>query len=131
MKTIIAGGRDFADGPLLTAAMSDVDAEWGITEVVCGCARGADQMGEYWALQNNIPVREFPADWKTHGRGAGYLRNHEMAEYADALVAFWDGKSRGTANMIEQARRKGLDVRVIMYDKDEPYDPDEDYEVGC
>lgn len=131
MKVIIAGGRDFDDGKLLQDALGDVDSEWGITEIVSGCARGADRMGEYWALQNGIPVREFPADWRTHGRSAGYIRNRQMADYADGLVAFWDGKSRGTANMIEQAQRQGLQVEVISYDKHEPYDPELDIDGGC
>ena len=58
----------------------------------------------------------YPADWERHGRAAGPIRNEEMAEVSDALIAFWDGKSRGTKSMIEIARRKGLQVAVVRYD---------------
>ena len=57
-----------------------------------------------------------PADWNRLGRAAGPIRNEEMAEVSDALIAFWDGKSRGTKSMIEIARRKGLQVAVVRYD---------------
>ena len=58
----------------------------------------------------------YPADWERHGRAAGPIRNEEMAEVSDALIAFWDGKSRGTKSMIEIAMRKGLQVAVVRYD---------------
>lgn len=84
-----------------------------VSEVVSGCARGADTLGERWAHDNNIPVRRFPADWDTHGSRAGYLRNIQMAEYADALVAVWDGRSKGTGHMIDIARKRGLHIHVF------------------
>ena len=74
--------------------------------------RGVDSMGEEWAKSKSIPVRRFPADWDGLGKAAGFIRNAEMADYADALIAVWDGKSRGTANMIEVAKKKGLKVHV-------------------
>jgi len=58
----------------------------------------------------------YPADWNRHGRAAGPIRNEKMAEVSDALIAFLDGKSRGTRSMIEIARRKGLQVAVVRYD---------------
>jgi hypothetical protein len=86
---------------------------WRITEVVSGTARGADRTGEQWASENNVPVKRFPADWDKHGKRAGYLRNADMAEYAEALVAFWDGQSRGTKHMIDLAEKAGLRVSVV------------------
>ena len=62
----------------------------------------------------NYPIKRFPADWENLGRGAGYVRNVQMAFYADALIAFWDGESRGTKHMIDIAKEKGLMVRVIQ-----------------
>ncbi len=117
MKTIIAGGRDFNDYKLLCEYMEELGA--GVTEIVCGMARGADLLGKRWADENNIPVKEFPADWKTHGKAAGHIRNKEMAKYADTLVAFWDGESRGTKNMIERARGCLLDVYIFNYKEEE------------
>lgn len=85
-----------------------------ISEVVSGAARGADSLGELFAKENNIPVKQFPADWNAHGRAAGPIRNRQMAEYADVLIAFWDGKSPGTKNMIETMLKKGKIVKVYM-----------------
>lgn len=110
MKTIIAGGRHYQ--------FNDTDREFldtlEITEVVCGGATGADEGGRLWAISRGIPVKMFPADWKNHGKAAGPIRNREMAEYCEQLVAFWDGKSRGTKNMIETAKRLGLRVFIEL-----------------
>ena len=57
----------------------------------------------------------FPADWDKYGKAAGYKRNGEMARNADALIAFWDGKSRGTKHMIDLAKKYDLQARVVMY----------------
>ena len=59
-----------------------------------------------------IPVRQFKAEWRKFGKQAGVLRNIDMAHYANALIAVWDGKSPGTMNMINVARRRGLEVFV-------------------
>lgn len=86
-------------------------------EIVSGTARGADQLGERYAFEHGFPVKHFPADWDQHGKSAGYIRNAQMAEYADAAVIFWDGMSRGSKHMIDLAKAKGLRVRVVKYDK--------------
>lgn len=73
-----------------------VDASgFRITEVVSGVAHGVDKLGERWAQAHKIPVKQFPAQWNKYGNAAGPIRNREMAEYADALIAVWDGQSRG------------------------------------
>ena len=79
-----------------------------------GTARGVDRFGEQWAIENNVAIKRFPADWDTHGKRAGYLRNIQMDDYADALIAVWDGESRGTKHMIEEAKRKGLEWFVHL-----------------
>ena len=84
-----------------------------ITEVVSGCARGADKFGESWAEWNNIPVKRFPAEWDKYGKGAGPIRNKQMANYADGLIAFLWNNSRGTVNMIKQAKQANLWVEII------------------
>lgn len=120
MKVIIAGnrslGRRYAE---VERAMEDA-ALAGIkpTEVICGMARGADLLGKEWADRRNIPVREFEPDWTTHGRAAGPIRNSEMAAVADALVAVWDGESKGTRDMIKKAQKKGLKVYVHYFTPD-------------
>ena len=112
MKTIVAGSRGVTNPKHLIDALCECG--WWPTEVVSGTARGADQMGEAWAYSNRVPVRRFPADWNRHGKIAGMLRNAEMANYAEALIALWYGESRGTKNMIDTARRQGLKVHVHM-----------------
>ena len=111
MKTIIAGSRSVTDLDLVADAVRA--SGFDITEVVSGGAPGVDSLGEQWAEQHGIPVTRFPADWKRYGRRAGPIRNTEMAEYAEALIAVWDGRSRGTKNMIQLARQRGLRVFVF------------------
>ncbi len=82
-----------------------------ITEVVSGCARGVDALGEEWAYKNHREVKLFAADWN-EGPSAGPQRNTRMANYADALIAVIQNASPGTSNMIAQARQKGLKVFV-------------------
>jgi hypothetical protein len=111
MKVIIAGSRAIVDQAVIDGAVKA--SRFKITEVVCGMARGVDLLGRAWAAKRKVPVAEFPADWGAHGKAAGYLRNVEMAKYADALVAVWDGTSPGTTVMIDEARRRGLKVYVM------------------
>jgi len=114
MKTIIAGSRDITSKAVVQAAMNVADQDHGIniTEGVSGAARGVDTIGADLCMESDIPVRYFPAAWNTYGKRAGYLRNERMAHYADALIAIWDGKSRGTKHMIDLARSEGLKVYV-------------------
>lgn len=113
MKTIIAGSRTITN--MLEVELACGESEFFITEVVCGGAAGVDQLGNDWARARKIPVKHFPADWRTHGKSAGPIRNRQMAEYAEALIAVHDGKSRGTKNMIEEATKRGLKVFVKIF----------------
>jgi hypothetical protein len=85
-----------------------------LTQVVSGKARGWDTVGEVWARQAGIQVKPFPAYWEQYGRRAGFMRNAEMAAQADALLAIWDGRSKGTRNMIEEASLQGLDIEIAL-----------------
>jgi hypothetical protein len=116
MKVIIAGSRKFNDLDLLTEELDRFHSLNKITEVVCGGAKGADQLGEDWALSRNIPVKVFWPNWDKFGRSAGPIRNKEMGDYADSLIAFWDGKSRGTKNMIEYMTRLHKLVKIVKYE---------------
>lgn len=111
MRVIIAGTRSMANGDYVDRAMR----ECGITPtcVVSGGCRGIDASGEVWAGKHGVPVFRYPADWQRHGRAAGPIRNADMANNADALVCVWDGKSRGTKNMIDTAIRKRLPVFIL------------------
>ena len=112
MRTIIAGSRT-ADS-MLELELAVRKCGWSVTEVVSGTALGGDKLGEQWAENHGVPIARFPADWDKHGKSAGYRRNEEMARNADALIALWDGESRGTAHMIGIAKKAGLKVYVEM-----------------
>lgn len=112
MKTIIAGSRGIEDFDVVAEAVRL--SGFAIREVVSGGARGVDRLGELWAARAELPCKVFPADWNKHGRAAGPIRNREMANYADSLVAVWDGKSRGTRDMIEVMKQRGM--RVFVYE---------------
>lgn len=110
MRVIIAGSRDITSMEHVERAIKE--SGFNITTVVSGGARGVDSLGERWAEDNGITMVRFPADWKRHGKKAGYIRNEEMAKYGDALIAVWDGESRGTENMINLAQDNGLKIHV-------------------
>lgn len=110
MKVIIAGTRTITDRSMVEQAIRD--SNFLITEVVCGSAPGVDTIGFDWAWENGIPVKSFPADWRKHGKAAGPIRNKAMSEYADALILVWDGKSRGSENMLLHAQQRGLPVFI-------------------
>lgn len=115
LKVIIAGCRHYAERCYVAEAMEawrEAYPNRRITEVVWGCAAGIDSLGAEWATEQRIQLKAFPADWNRYGRAAGPIRNERMAEYADALVAIWDGRSKGTYNMIQEANRHGLLVFV-------------------
>lgn len=113
MKLIIAGGRDFEDIRIAKNIIKKVLVRNDVTELVSGTARGADQMA--YLFSDKHPVTEFPPDWKNKGKSAGYFRNLEMANYSDILLAFWDGKSKGTKHMIDLAESNNLKVYVVDY----------------
>ena len=116
-KVIVAGCRDFADYELLKEKcdfyLQNKKPENIV--IVSGHASGADALGERYAQERGLQLEAFPANWKAHGRAAGPIRNAQMASVAHALIAFWDGKSRETKNMIDTATKRGLKVAVVRY----------------
>ena len=115
MKVIIAGSREIEDMKEVEAAIKE--SGFSITEVVSGTARGVDCLGEKWAMENDRRLAVFRAEWETLGKAAGFIRNRRMAEYADALIAVWDGKSKGTMNMIDNAEELDLFIYVKIPDR--------------
>lgn len=114
-RVIVAGSRHYQD---FERVKKDLDyllsrkAREETIEIVSGGCRGADALGERYAREKGYSLAVFPADWDKFGKIAGPIRNHHMALYADALVAYLAPGSRGTSSMIEEARRAGL--RVIV-----------------
>ena len=115
MRTIIAGSRKCPHYHLICEAVEE--AGWEITTVISGCARGADTFGEQYAHEHGIPVERHPADWEHLGRAAGPIRNHEMAQCAEALIAVLYPGSRGTENMIREAEAAGLKIHIKWFEK--------------
>lgn len=118
MKVIIAGGRYFNDYHLLRKRCNFFLKNTTDIEVVSGHQKGTDQLGERYAKEMGYPVKVFYADWNLYRNAAGPIRNGQMAKYAknEYLIAFWDGVSKGTANMINQAKEQGLKIKIVMYD---------------
>ena len=115
-RVIIAGSRSFSNYKLLREHCQAVLQEKMNTHhviIVSGHARGADALGERFAKEFGLPIELYPARWNALGKGAGMVRNAQMAKVSDALIAFWDGHSRGTEHMINFAKRRGLDVTII------------------
>ena len=117
-KVIIAGGRDFKDYDYLTTkvdAMLINKAKTHKIVVVSGMAKGADSLAIKYSQDKGYELKGMAADWDTHGKKAGYLRNQDMCDYADALIAFHDTKSRGTRNMIDITIKAKKPYRVYTY----------------
>jgi len=116
MKVIIAGSRNFTDYQKLKKECDQFLLEQNNIEIVSGCHyKGADNLGIQYANEKGFNLIKFPADWNKFGKAAGPKRNKEMAIFSDALIDFWDGKSRGTKNMIQLAKQKGLRIKVVFF----------------
>jgi len=119
-RIIVAGSRNYKDYRRISSVLSkfiSMFTENGISpEFISGGCRGVDTLAERFCKLHNYPIKVFEADWATHGKKAGYLRNKQMAEYAaednGMLIAFWDGESKGTKMMVDLAMKNGLTVHV-------------------
>lgn len=130
MKCIIAGSREITDYNMVCKAIAN--SKFKITEVVCGMAGGVDSLGKRWAEENNIPIKPFPADWnningpnvriKYNVQGnpynvlAGFIRNEQMAKYADAAIILIKNDSSGSKHMLDIANFYKLKVYKEVYD---------------
>jgi len=123
-RILVCGGVTFADEELLTETLDRVIADEKVM-IVSGGAKGADALAEKYAKDRNIKIKVFPAEWKKYGKGAGPIRNRQMLDFVSQkesplVVAFWNGKSRGTKNTIETARKMEIATLVADYkDKEE------------
>ena len=112
MKILVAGGRDFKDYYRLEA---DLDA-LKPTTIISGMAKGADEQGYRYAFNNDLECLKFHADWDTHGKSAGYIRNQRMLDEGkpDLVLIYWDGMSKGTAHILNIAKKAGIET-VVKY----------------
>jgi len=110
MKVVICGSRTITNKDLVTSLIEM--SEFEITEVIEGGAKGVDTIAGEWARARNIPVTVMEADWHAHGLSAGPKRNKQMVDASDAVIAIWDGKSRGTQSTIAFAKSDNKPVKI-------------------
>ena len=112
MKIAIIGSRNFTNYKLLQEILEQYKPK--ITLVVSGAAKGADLLGEKWALENNIQTLIFPADWNQYGKRAGFIRNEDIIKNCDCCVAFWDGESKGTKHSLSLCKKYNKPVKIVQ-----------------
>ena len=129
MNVIIAGSRTFNDYEKLRSFCDQVLEPYEDIVIFSGKAKGVDKLGEKYAKEKDFPLKEFPAQWNDvngkpkeqiginkmggfYWKLAGFSRNLEMAQEGDMLIAFWDGKSKGTKHMIATAKKFNVEVEI-------------------
>lgn len=111
MKLAIIGSRTFNNYELLVSILEQYKSK--ITLVVSGAAKGADSLGERWAIKNNIKTLIFPADWEKYGKRAGFIRNEDIIKNCDCVIAFWDGISKGTTHSLSLCEKYNKPYKII------------------
>lgn len=111
MMYAVVGSRNFVNYGIVCSIL---DEYTDITHIVSGGARGADYLGKKYAEEKNLEYIEFPAEWDKYGRSAGFIRNKDIVNNSDIIIAFWDGISKGTENTINYARKQKKEVRIIL-----------------
>ena len=112
MKVAVIGSRGFNNYELLKDTLSKIN----ITLLVSGGAMGADTLGEQYAKENDIETKIFLPDWEKHGRSAGMLRNTDIINESEVVIAFWDGSSKGTLDSINKAKKLNKKLIIIDYE---------------
>lgn len=114
---VVAGCRDYSDynqaKEFIEENIKHFKNRFNIIIVSGGC-KGADMLGERFAEENGYEIKLFPAEWKKYGKSAGPRRNQQMAEIADLVICFWDGKSRGTKSMIEFTKKANKCIKIKL-----------------
>jgi hypothetical protein len=115
MIIAIVGSRNFANLELVRKFVANMDEG---DSVVTGGARGVDTAAEATALDYSLTVQVIRPDWKRYGKAAGMIRNEQIVKVCDEVVAFWDGKSRGTKDTIDKARKARKPIAIFGPDGD-------------
>ena len=113
-RIVVGGSRSFTDYGTLEKYLDTCLQDCTEITILSGHCQGADLMAERYATEHGLAIEVIPANWKKYGRAAGPIRNREMVEHSDVVIAFWDGKSRGTRSLIEYARALKKELRVVM-----------------
>lgn len=115
MKLAVIGSRTFDNYQLLCSSIDKLRRKYNIDTIVSGGAKGADSMGIMYAENNGLCWKEHLPNWELYGKSAGFRRNHDIINDADLVIAFWDGKSRGTKHSIDLASDQNKEVLVIFF----------------
>ena len=116
-RTVIAGSRDITDFNRVERIIDR--CPWAISTLMEGGAKGVDKLANRYAKNKGWIPETYPADWNNNGRAAGPIRNEIMAQKAEAVIAIWDGKSRGTSHMINMAIKYKLHLFMVIIDKED------------
>lgn len=115
MELAVVGSRTFNNYELLKEKLDKIHEKRKITAIVSGGAKGADTLAEKWADEYKIPKIIFVPDWNKYGKKAGFLRNEKIIQNSEAVVAFWDGESKGTLHSINLSKKYGKPCLVINF----------------
>ncbi len=114
-RVVVAGCRDYEDyaeaEKYISFCISNIQRRFTLV-FMSGCCRGADRLGERYAMEKGYALERYPAAWKIDGKKAGPIRNRKMAEKGDYFICFWDGKSTGTMSLIQYAMQRKKPVRI-------------------
>lgn len=117
-RIVICGSREYENYEEARLFLEETigDMEKSDVVILSGTCRGADRLGERFAKEKGYSVEYYPAEWKKYGKGAGIRRNQEMAKQCDVAICFWDGKSRGTASLINFAKtmKKQVYIKKVL-----------------
>ena len=121
LRVIIAGSRTFNNYTIVENTLNRFIKEHQNNRItiISGAARGADQLGEQYAKEKCFLLKRFPAQWEQFGKRAGFLRNIQMLDYIDTsdcdsyVVIFWDGKSKGTKQLIGNVKKRNIPYKII------------------
>ena len=114
MVILVCGGRTYNNKDKVNEVLSSIHKETPISVLIHGAAKGADTLAGYWARENGIKEKQYPALWNTHGKAAGIMRNQKMLDdnKVDLVVAFPGGK--GTADMSQRAKKANIEVKEVI-----------------
>ena len=113
MKIAIVGSRSLTSCNIGNY-VSDGD------EIVSGGADGIDRCAKEYANKNGLKLTEFLPEYEHYGRAAPILRNRQIVDYADKIIVFWNGRSKGALSVIKYAKKVGKECRVIICDSESP-----------
>lgn len=111
----IVGSRGFTDEAFMEQMVEDAVGIENIDCIVSGGAKGADSLGERLAIKHNIPTIIYKPNWLKYGKSAGMIRNKEIVEASDVVIAFWDGESKGTMNTIQTCMKQGVTHHIFTF----------------